>query len=818
MGPPCQTRLTLSIRAKTSLVALFVHQCVTTGEDGRLGPEWREIPRLGIELQQKGDSLVGRTLAHYRIEERLGKGGMGVVYRAFDTRLKRDVAIKVLSRSEQGPDELARLLAEARAAAPLNHPAIATIHEVGECDDLSFIVMEFVTGRTLRDAYAEQGCGDERLARIGIEIARGLQAAHERGVVHGDVKLDNLMVGPDDRIKILDFGVARRTSVGPSDATLSLGEMWWNEPGKISGTLAYMAPEQLRGETIDGRADLYSLGVVLYELATHKRPYAGETSAELIAQVLSQDPPPLHELERSQPPELVRIVGRLLAKNVRDRYPSAREVAVELENYLGSPKAVRASVGESRRSVAVLPFPLLAGSAEDEFLSVALAEAVAHGLSQNAALAVRPASAVMRYATRSVDPLRAARELNVQVIVEGSIQRLGSAVRVQVQAWKAAEGSTMLSVKLDGNMTELFDLQDRLADALANGLGVEPSAPTAAEPPTRNARAYEQYLRASERLLRYSQRGTRDAIEMLRSAVGLDSRFAEAWARLAAATVAMAALFDSDERWYLEAEQAVVRALELDPTNPEAWIARGRMVWSPHHGFRHAEAWRDFARTRHLTPRPHDGPLWEGIVLLHVGLYPEARSCLAEALEEQPDDLMAMLALGEIASFEGDYLGALEHFGRTLALEPSHVWCNMFTPVGHIYLNELDRAEQAVHSARRFVGDDSLLRASEALVWAKRGEADVAGEHARRAVEHLRSLSHEHHTRHYVAAALATIGQPAEALDQLRHAAEAGLPNYPLFLSDPHFDSLRARSDFEQFVRGLKPGWEALRNEFGRGS
>jgi tetratricopeptide (TPR) repeat protein len=203
------------------------------------------------------------------------------------------------------------------------------------------------------------------------------------------------------------------------------------------------------------------------------------------------------------------------------------------------------------------------------------------------------------------------------------------------------------------------------------------------------------------------------------------------------------------------------------------------------------------------------------VILLHVGLHDEARNCLLAALEEQPDDLIAMLSLGEVASFAGDYRVAQEHFDRLLDLDPSHIYGNMFVQTGLLYLDELERAEQALVRARGIVGEDSLLRSAEALLWAKRGESLRAEEHVQRALDDLRSLSHAHHTRHYVAAALATIGRPERALEQLRLAAETGLPNYPLYLGDPHFESLRERSDFREFLAGLKPGWDAYRCEFG---
>jgi len=471
---------------------------------------------------------------------------------------------------------------------------------------------------------------------------------------------------------------------------------------------------------------------------------------------------------------------------------------------------------DSRRTVAVLPFPLLAGDAEDEFLSVALAEAVAHGLSRNPELAVRPTSAVMRYAAGKADPLAVARELNVQIVVEGSIQRLGPQVRVQVQAWEAARAATFLSRKLDGRMAELFDLQDRLADMLEEGMGLDKDAGSTSGRPPSNPQAYELYMRASERLLRYTKRGTRDAIEMFRSAVQLDAGFAAAWGRLASAAVTMAVLFDPDPRWNREAEAAVDRTLKLDPGNAEAWSARGRVLWSPERGFRHADALRCFGKTHGLASRPHDGPLWEGVVLLHIGLHAEARACLQEALEEQPDDLIALLSLGETEHFEGNHELAQELYQQTLERDPSHVYGNMFVQAGLLYLDELDKAERGLTKAREIVGEDSLLRSADALLWAKRGETDRADECVDLAMGNLQSLSHAHHTRHYVAAALATMGQPERAVEQMRLAAETGLPNYPLFLGDRHFESLRGRQDFRTLLAELKSGWEAFRNEFSR--
>jgi len=489
-----------------------------------------------------------------------------------------------------------------------------------------------------------------------------------------------------------------------------------------------MAPELLLGAPTDARADLFSLGVLLYELSAGHRPFPGPAANVLVNQILHDTPLALCTAASTAPTELGRIVHKLLEKEPERLYQSAREVQVDLANLSRNLElgVVLPDVVAGKRGVAVLPFKLLTPSAEDEYLSVALADAVINQLGARGELLVRPTTTVMRYAKQPVDPLLAARELNVQVVVDGSIQKFGQKLRVHVQAWNAADGATLLSAKHDSELSDLFGLQDRISDALARALGAKPAAEGPAEPPTNNPAAYQLFLRAVERIQRFNRWDTRTAIEMLESAIQLDARFADAWARLAEACLLMSISFDPDPKWIRQAERAVRRALTLDPTNVNALCARGRVLWAPAKGFQHRAAVRAFDQALRLNPSCHQASLWTGIVYCHVGLHQEAIEKGAVAVASNPDDPMTIWSLGHSKQLAGEFEEAKEYFARTLRLEPTHVWGNIFFPGVHLYSGRLDRAEEKIRIATQLVPKDPLVAGWEALLWAKRGETRKA--------------------------------------------------------------------------------------------
>lgn len=759
--------------------------------------------------------MVGQTISHYRIEAQLGSGGMGVVYRAHDQRLQRKVALKLLQEQGAGRTERwARILAEARAASALNHPGITTIYEVGEEGEHLFIAMELVTGRTLREELQGGAMEARALLRVGAQVAEALAAAHAQGIVHGDIKPENVIVQADGRVKLLDFGIARQLAAETLTVTQTGGRL---PDSAVGGTLAYMAPEQFRGEATDARSDLFSLGVTLYELAAGRRPFPGPTPTALAAQIQGDAPPALNAAGPKVPGELARVVHKLLEKQPEARYQSAQEVKVDLTNLARDLElGVTPAAVAGKRAVAVLPFKLLTPNPEDEYLGVALADAVINQLGASGELLVRPVQSVLRYAKQAMDPLLAARELNVQVVVDGSFQKYGQQLRVHVQAWNAGDGSTLLSAKHDSEMAGLFALQDKIAEGLAKALGFKPASEAREEPPTRNPMAYELYLRGVERLSRLNRWDTRTAVEMLENATRLDPKFADAWARLAEACVLMGGTMEPGPLWMGKAEKAVRRALVLDPENTETHVARARVVWTPAKRFQHRAALRSLGEALRHSPGWNQALVWRGCILLHIGLMEEAQEGLLGALASNPDDPFTLNFLGQAYLYRNLYAEGAEYMARALAIDRGNLWGNLFAPTGPLYAGQLEKAESLIRAGSEVLPDDPLLIACEGLLWAKRGERRRAEKLLLSALRKPKSLLHTHHMVHTVAAGYAVLGNTTKAVTLLGKASSNGLPNYPVFRDDPHFQSCHKSPAFLRLMAKLKREWEGYAQEFGK--
>lgn len=768
--------------------------------------------------------MIGQTLSHYLIASELGRGGMGVVYRAHDQLLNRDVALKlvredVISQSERR----ARILAEARAASALNHPGITTIYDVGETADHLFIVMELVLGQTLRDRLSSIGSIEPlALTQLGAQIADALHAAHSHGVVHGDIKPENIVVQAGGAPKLFDFGIARQVAAETATLTRSAHDLSETPRAAIVGTVAYMPPEILRGESGDVRSDLYSLGVVLFEICAAQRPFVGPTITALMSQILHEPAPRLGDAENIVPQELARIVQKLLEKDPGSRYQSARELQVDLTNLqrdleLG---ALLPAAMLGKRSVAVLPFKLLTPNPEDEYLGVALADAIINHLGGGGEVLVRPINTVRRYAKQAVDPLLAAREMNVHIVVDGSIQKSGSRLRVHVQAWNAADGTTLLTGKYDSEMAALFELQDKVAEALARALDLKTSSSreSSIEPPTKNPRAYELYLRAIERLSRVNKWDARTAIEMLEDATRLDPRFGDAWARLAEACVFMAGTFDPTPKWYKKGEVAMLRALALDPTNAQAHCAHGRVLWTPLKGYKNRQALLALRESLRRSPGYHPALVWQCLIFLHVGMLEEAIDGLHEALATQPDDGFALTFLGQARMLQGDYGEAESYFKRALSLDPASLWANLFYPMVPLYGANPEGSVELLKSAQYFFPGDALLTSWEGLLWAKRGEPRKAEQAIRKAMKVGKSVLHTHHMWHTAAATYSILEKPELAVPLLTRAAKSGLPNYPVFRDDQHFQSMQKYGPYLRLLAKVKKETEGYRREFGSSS
>jgi serine/threonine protein kinase/tetratricopeptide (TPR) repeat protein len=469
--------------------------------------------------------MVGTTLGHYSVIGKLGAGGMGEVYRAVDATLGREVALKVVSPDvARDPERLARFAREARVVAALNHPNIVTIFSVEEADGIHFLTMELIEGASLADSIPAGGLAIERLVAVGAALADALAAAHDKGIVHRDLKPANVMTTADGRVKVLDFGLAKEMRASdPVDATMTIAGR--TDIGVVIGTPAYMSPEQVVGRPIDHRTDIFSLGVVLYQAATGRRPFVGATSIELASAILRDVPRPLDEIRSDIPVDLARLIGRCLEKDVERRVQTAREVARELRD---GPR----SAPLATQSVAVLPFANLSADKDQEYFSDGLSEEIINALARVRGLKVIARTSAFAF-RKEQDIREIGRALGVQAIVQGSVRRAGARLRISAQLIGADDGAHLWSERFDREMTDVFELQDEIASAIASALSITLAGPPSDAPRHQpDVAAYEAFLKGRYCTYRLSPDAFVEAEREFARAAELDPHWAEPHAAL----------------------------------------------------------------------------------------------------------------------------------------------------------------------------------------------------------------------------------------------------------------------------------------------
>jgi TolB-like protein/tetratricopeptide (TPR) repeat protein len=509
------------------------------------GDGFRESPAVEVAAKMSAidanRSLSGQQLGPYKILSLLGAGGMGEVYQAHDTKLARDVAIKVLPAAfVHDPERLARFQREARMLAALNHPNIATIHGLEQSDGVHYLVMESVQGRSLDRLIPEGGLPVERILEFAGALADALAATHEKGIVHRDLKPANVMVTEEGRVKVLDFGLAKETrAANPNDTTLT--SAGYTRAGVVMGTPSYMSPEQIAGRTIDHRTDIFSLGIMLYEMATGQRPFQGRSAAELASAILRDTPRPLGELRAGLPEGLWRVIQRCLAKSAADRYPSARDLRSGLR---GVTNVMEADSGAARAEegfwVAVLPFEYSGANAELTALAEGLTEDIVTGLSRFSYLRVIARSSTLRYAHEAVDVRAVGKELGARYVVEGSLRQAGSTLRIAVQLVDASSGAHLWAETYDRpfRTEEIFALLDdvvpRIVSTVADTYGVLPHIMSEAlrNRDPEQLTPYEAVLRSFAHFPRLSAEEHAAARAGLERAVQQAPGYADCWAML----------------------------------------------------------------------------------------------------------------------------------------------------------------------------------------------------------------------------------------------------------------------------------------------
>jgi non-specific serine/threonine protein kinase len=731
------------------------------------------------------ESRVGQTLSHYNITRKIASGGMGVIYEAEDTRLGRRVALKFLpEQMAQNTQLTERFQREARAASALNHPNICTVHAIEQAEGHSFLVMELLEGQTLAQMLGRVTFSLDKLLPIATQIADALESAHAKGIVHRDIKPANIFITDRGQVKILDFGLVK---IEPEELQSNEGHSTKFEPqhqltspGVAMGTAAYMSPEQARGQLVDARTDLFSLGTVLYQMAGGVLPFAGDTSAVIFDAILNRDPERVDQINSSLPSEFGRILSKLLEKDRALRCQSATELKTDfnrLKRDLDSGSRRAAELTDSKsgvtrtlgKSVAVLYFENLSGAKEDEYLRDGITEDIITELSKIRGLNTFSRPTVLAFRDKPVTPTQIGNILNASYVLTGTLRRAGNRLRITTQLVDTHTDFPLWSERYDREMKDVFEMQDEIARKIAEALRITLSPQELedlASKPTENLQAYDLYLRGK----RYARRQTRQdlefALQMFENAVAMDPSFALAYAACANACAMFYCNYSRDAIWVERARNASGKAVALRWDLPEVMVS---------------QAW----------------------VLYATELHDEAVRMVEKAIERKRDCEGAYYLLCRALFSSGRYQEVLEVMET--ALEVSGEDYNVYVPIANslgalgkkdAHRNLLVRRIAALENHLKQVPEDARARVLMAADYAELGRVDDAVRELNMAIT-LRA--NEASILYNAACTYAILNRKHEALETIKKAWDAGFkdsvwarrdPDLALLHDDPEFQRL----------------------------
>jgi serine/threonine protein kinase/tetratricopeptide (TPR) repeat protein len=747
----------------------------------------------------------GDTLGHYALIAPLGAGGMGEVYRARDSRLERDVAIKVLpARLAHDRDVRIRFEREAKAVAALNHPNILAIHDFGDHEGIVFAVTELLEGETLRARVSRSPLPWRHAVDIAIAVAEGLSAAHAKGIVHRDLKPENVFLTSEGRVKILDFGLARRLTLEDMDAQTAIAI---TAPGVVMGTMAYISPEQARGIPTSPTSDIFSLGCVVFEMLMGRRPFDRATAADTMAAILTDAAPHVHVSDPQAPAELGRIVAHCLEKQPADRCQSARDLAFNLRGLESRPVAVSGGGSpDAIDSLAVMPFINASGNPDTEYLSDGIAETLINSLSQMPRLRVVPRSKAFRYKGQDIDHRKVGRQLKVRALLTGKVLLRGDTLNIQAELVDVQSDAQLWGARFNRTMTDIFTVEEEIATQISEKLRLELSGgdrERLLKRHTENTAAYHQYLKGRYHWNKRTAEGLRAAIEYFRQAVDLDPGYATAYAGLADGHFVLAFFAPNPAKGFAaKAKAAALKALEIDPGMGEALstlaIVRCTLDWD----WREGE--RSVRRALELKPRyawAHDQ---YAMMLSAMARHEEAVREVTRAVELEPALPVFRTHVAWMLIRARMYDEAIVECRKAIELDPNfpitYYWLGLVCGL----VGNHDEAIPALETAHARVGSTFVtLELARAYASARR-QADCE----RVLAEMHQAFDRDYAEPHGFATVYAALGRADEAFHWLERAALARTGFFATWVNgDPRLDPLRNDPRMTDLLRrmGLVP-------------
>ena len=652
----------------------------------------------------------GTRLGRYEIRSQLGAGGMGEVYLAQDTKLDRKVALKILPpKLAEDKDKMRRFVREAKFASALNHPNIITIHEIGEIDGTYFIATEFIEGETLRTRLQRESPSLKSTLEIALQVASALDAAHRAGIVHRDIKPDNIMVRHDGIVKVLDFGLVKLITTDSSEVDRE-GEtkMQVNTSmGVIMGTVAYMSPEQARGQVTDARTDIWSFGCVLYEMLTRQQPFQGETMADVWANIIHREPASILAHRSDAPAELERIVAKTVRKNRDERYQSTKELLNDLQQLqtrlLVEAEIIRSGSGERMaqiqpspflNSIAVLPFANLSAEKDNEYFSEGLTEEIIMNLSKLQMLKVIARGSTVRYVKEGKTHKQTASDLGVQYLLEGSVRRQGRDLRITAQLIDALRDVYVWAETYRGTMEDIFDIQEKVAAEIVQALQLRLSPDERQNLKkrfTENTGAYQLYLQGRFFWNKRSEKGLKTAIRYFEQAIEKDPHYALAWAGIADSYSLLGEFGNIPRKeLYPKAEAAVKKALEIDNRLAEVHTSLASLLMLSKWDWANSE--KEFKLALELNPNYATAHHWYSQWFLNMGRIEEALRMISRAAELDPVSQAILKDKGLVLYYNRQYDEAIEMARRTLELDPNYAAAHRLLSLAYQGKGEFDES------------------------------------------------------------------------------------------------------------------------------